>query len=52
MSQVKPVRVVCELGAGENIAHTVVAEPVRRVEPTRVAFATLAQVRFDFLDFF
>ena len=52
MHQVKPVRVVCELDAGENFAHAVVAERVGRVEPTRVAFAELAQVGFDFLDFF
>jgi len=52
MSQVEPVWVVCELGAGKDFAHAVVAERMGRVEPALVALAPLAKVGLDFLGFF
>ena len=52
MTPVETIWVVCELGAGKDFAHTVVAERVRRVEPAIVPFAALAKVGLDFLGFF
>ena len=52
MSQVEPVWVVCEVCAGEDFAHAVVAERMGRVEPALVALAPLAKVGLDFRGFF